>query len=173
MVKATARCCSCSALLLSRPFFLFSCSHAFHTDCLVEAVLPHLTPARQRRVRELQTVLDQPEPDTASLDSRSVQGFSGERKVLIFCLANIYASTCTEAEAYHVLAFSQGKQVKRSIAFSLRSATPDKRREAETELEDLVASECLLCGDIMVINTHFHSRTLTFPTGAEYRQTFH
>lgn len=102
VVKATARCCSCSALLLSRPFFLFSCSHAFHTDCLVEAVLPHLTPARQRRVRELQTVLDQPEPDTASLDSRS--------------------------------------------------ATPDKRREAETELEDLVASECLLCGDIMVRN---------------------
>ena len=152
MVKATARCCSCSALLLSRPFFLFSCSHAFHTDCLVEAVLPHLTPARQRRVRELQTVLDQPEPDTASLDSRSVQGFFWRKESFDFLFwDNIYASICTEA--YHVLFFSQGKLVKRSVAFSLRSATPGKRREAETELEDLVASECLLCGDIMVINT--------------------
>ena len=44
----------CANHLMARPFHLFpSCGHKFHTDCLTEAVKPHLSLARQRRLEEL------------------------------------------------------------------------------------------------------------------------
>ena len=53
-VRATDKCCMCANHLMARPFHLFpSCGHKFHTDCLTEAVKPHLSLARQRRLEEL------------------------------------------------------------------------------------------------------------------------
>ena len=47
-------CSACMAPLLTRPFYHFSCGHAFHSDCLVEALLPHLGEARACKLTELQ-----------------------------------------------------------------------------------------------------------------------
>lgn len=44
-VRAADRCSTCCDLI-SRPFYLFSCSHKFHIDCLAEAILPHLAAPR-------------------------------------------------------------------------------------------------------------------------------
>jgi len=103
-VRATDRCSTCCDLLLSRPFYMFSCTHKFHSDCLAEAILPHLAAPRQRKVIELQTQLETlaRETDTTSLDSRT--------------------------------------------------AMPSKLDQTQAELDDLIASECVFCGDIMVKN---------------------
>jgi len=103
-VRASDRCSTCCDLLLSRPFYLFSCSHKLHTDCLAEVILPHLPQPRQRKLLELQAQVESlaREKDNASLDSRS--------------------------------------------------AMPSRLEQAQAELDDLIASECVFCGDIMVRN---------------------
>ena len=40
------RCSGCGDLLLSRQFYLFSCNHRFHSDCLIDTISLHLAPAR-------------------------------------------------------------------------------------------------------------------------------
>ena len=42
-VRASDTCCD---LLISSPFYPFSCSHKFHTDCLTAAILPNLETLR-------------------------------------------------------------------------------------------------------------------------------
>lgn len=37
-ISANEKCHTCSALLLSKPFFIFSCGHKFHSDCLEKQV---------------------------------------------------------------------------------------------------------------------------------------
>jgi len=103
-VRASDRCSTCCDLLISRPFYLFSCSHKLHTDCLAEVILPHLPQPRQRKLLELQAQVESlaREKDNASLDSRS--------------------------------------------------AMPSRLEQAQAELDDLIASECVFCGDIMVRN---------------------
>ncbi|XP_023332203.1 vacuolar protein sorting-associated protein 18 homolog [Eurytemora carolleeae] len=88
-IRATDRCSTCGDLLLSREFYLFSCSHRFHTDCLTETVLPHLGQARRRRVGELQGILAQSQEETSST-------FSGQTKQEMASqeLADIIAGEC-------------------------------------------------------------------------------
>jgi len=101
-VKASDRCATCCDLLLTRPFYLFSCSHKFHSDCLLEAIMPHLAAPRQKKLMELQSEVSllSRETDNASLDSKSPH--------------------------------------------------PSRIQQAQAELDDLIASECVFCGDIMV-----------------------
>ena len=105
-VRATDKCCMCSNHLMARPFHLFpSCGHKFHTDCLTEAVKPHLSLARQRRLEELLQDLasrkNNENDDVQSIDSKTLQ---------------------------------------------LQS----RKDELRAEVEDLIANECIHCGDIMI-----------------------
>jgi hypothetical protein len=54
-IVGNAVCGVCSYPLLTRHFYLFPCKHAYHADCLIEQLVKHLTPAQQRRVRNLQS----------------------------------------------------------------------------------------------------------------------
>lgn len=104
-VRATDKCCMCANHLMARPFHLFpSCGHKFHTDCLTEAVKPHLSLARQRRLEELLQDLasrKNENDDVESIDSKTLQ---------------------------------------------LQS----RKDELRAEVEDLIAGECIHCGDIMI-----------------------
>jgi len=104
-VRATDKCCMCANHLMARPFHLFpSCGHKFHTDCLTEAVKPHLSLARQRRLEELLQDLasrKNENDDVQSIDSKTLQ---------------------------------------------LQS----RKDELRAEVEDLIAGECIHCGDIMI-----------------------
>ncbi len=102
-VRATEKCCMCRTYLMARPFHLFtSCGHKFHTDCLIEAVRPHLSVGRQKKLAEVTAELEskQPPDDVQSVDSRS-----------------------------------------------LKLSRKDQLR---AELDNLVASECIHCGEVMI-----------------------
>ena len=102
-VRAVDTCSLCNSYLMSKPFHLFTCGHKFHSDCLIDEVMPYLSPARQAKVEELRIeirALELRGQDTVSVDSRSV---------------------------------------KLSRKDQLRS-----------ELDDLVASECPYCGEMML-----------------------
>ena len=42
---------------MTRPFYIFSCEHMFHQDCLADAVWPHLSRPQQRRLEDVETRL--------------------------------------------------------------------------------------------------------------------
>ena len=74
-VRSTERCALCSDLLMTRPFYIFSCEHMFHQDCLADAVRPHLSRPQQRRLEDVETRLR----NLATSDTRNVPGMVDNR----------------------------------------------------------------------------------------------
>lgn len=56
-VASNQTCELCGGAVLSQQFYIFPCSHAFHSECLARHVLPHLTPVQRRAVNDLQEQL--------------------------------------------------------------------------------------------------------------------
>ncbi|KAI9829636.1 MAG: hypothetical protein M1826_005526 [Phylliscum demangeonii] len=54
IVEPGEGCYLCRYPLLSRPFFVFPCQHAFHADCLATVVMEHAGVGVGRRLKELQ-----------------------------------------------------------------------------------------------------------------------
>ncbi|XP_060604108.1 vacuolar protein sorting-associated protein 18 homolog isoform X2 [Ruditapes philippinarum] len=56
-VKALDKCSKCGFPLMTRAFYLFPCQHKFHSDCLIEEILPNLPGKRGNKVKDLQKKL--------------------------------------------------------------------------------------------------------------------
>ncbi len=54
IVEPGERCHVCALPLLARPFFVFPCQHAFHSDCLARRVVQLAGIAKGKRIAELQ-----------------------------------------------------------------------------------------------------------------------
>ncbi|XP_078033999.1 vacuolar protein sorting-associated protein 18 dor [Augochlora pura] len=75
-INVTKVCDACDGQLLSRPFYLFHCGHAFHSDCLVAGLTPMLSMDQRTKLADLQRQLliaqsNRPE-DTTSVGSVSL-----------------------------------------------------------------------------------------------------
>lgn len=66
-VKAQDKCSKCGFPLMTRAFYLFPCQHKFHSDCLIEEILPNLTGKIGARVKELQKKLAEREDSRQSV----------------------------------------------------------------------------------------------------------
>ena len=76
LVRASDKCCMCNNHLMTQHFHLFPiCGHKFHTKCLVQAVKPHLSLVRQKRLAELQDelALKPTSDDLQSVDSKTLR----------------------------------------------------------------------------------------------------
>lgn len=105
MVRVHQKCSCCGYPIMTRSFYLFPCQHMFHSDCIVNEVLPHLSPTKRDRVDEIQ----------------------------------------------RLLAAISGKEDSVSISSaSLMSSVVSTKDKLCAELDDLVASDCLYCGDLMI-----------------------
>jgi hypothetical protein len=113
-VRADDTCSICQEYVMARPFHLFVCSHRFHTDCLIEAVLPHFGKERKRKVEELQREISKVADGSAQSDK-----VANEETISVGSKG------------------SGGTKLSR-------------REQLRSELDDLIASECVFCGDIMV-----------------------
>eukprot|EP01134_Creolimax_fragrantissima_P002706 CFRG2706T1 len=70
MVMGDDRCCSCDHIALVRQFYLFPCGHVFHVECLYNEVEPHIAPAVQTRIAQLQQLIQEESmPDTKNRGS--------------------------------------------------------------------------------------------------------
>ncbi|CAB4425152.1 unnamed protein product [Rhizophagus irregularis] len=110
VVTTGERCSICDLSLLTRPFYIFPCQHAFHAECMINRVtnylsmgqLLHLSDLQQKISKELNNVNHPPDPAAATYN---------EDDVAVFV---------------------------------------PKIDQLKDELDDLVASECILCGDMMI-----------------------
>jgi len=59
IVESGERCWICTLPVLSRQFFVFPCQHAFHSDCLGKRVLEHSGISKRKRIKDLQTEVNQ------------------------------------------------------------------------------------------------------------------
>jgi vacuolar protein sorting-associated protein 18 len=107
LVKAAQSCDICHFPVLTRQFYFFPCRHAFHVDCLIAEMQPHLTESERSRVAELLRLLETAQPETPSAPSPS------------------------RPEGEVSLELSRVDALK-------------------AELDNLVASQCVLCSDFMI-----------------------
>ncbi|GAM27722.1 hypothetical protein SAMD00019534_108980, partial [Acytostelium subglobosum LB1] len=68
VVKGDQKCDICSYPVLSKRFYLFTCQHVFHSDCLITEMMKYLDEYQKRRVRDLQaTISTQTASSTTSI----------------------------------------------------------------------------------------------------------
>lgn len=100
-IGANQKCDICGQPALLRQFYLFPCTHVFHTDCLMREVKRTLPQAQRAHLKELKEKL-----------SRSV---------------------------------ASGTDIKTAVAQGIPI-----REQIQSEIDELIASECFYCGDRMI-----------------------
>lgn len=129
VVKGSQQCEVCHQVVLSRTFYLFPCEHAFHADCLVAKVMPHLPRKRQQQVSMLfEKIQSIPE---AAPGASPLKG--GAR------------SSAAAASSLRGRGGAGGDGTEKAP----ESATAS-RAELQAQMDEFVAKECLFCGDIMI-----------------------
>jgi len=53
-VKSDQKCDICNYPVLTKRFYLFSCQHVFHSDCLITEITKHVNNETRERIRDLQ-----------------------------------------------------------------------------------------------------------------------
>jgi len=143
VVTSDDRCAGCDRPALTRQFYVFPCQHIFHSDCLMNHVAPNLGKRQQQRLSQLQDRLSAHAYSTRSTGSAPrVRNNSTASELMWTGIGNTVLSG---------LGMGAGGRERRGSVTDIAS-TPevDKLRE---EMDDLLASECVLCGEVMVRST--------------------
>ncbi|CAG8471874.1 10031_t:CDS:10 [Dentiscutata erythropus] len=132
IVTSGEKCSLCDSPLLTRQFYIFPCQHAFHADCLIQEVTRHLSAGQLRKILDLQ---DQIAKEISNFNrapdntARERHGFApgGLDRLRGLILPDVAAPS--------------GDDV---------AVVVSKVDQLKDELDDYVASECVLCGDMMI-----------------------
>ncbi|KAL1919217.1 uncharacterized protein VTP21DRAFT_1909 [Calcarisporiella thermophila] len=138
IIHPAENCVICSLPLLSRQFYIFPCQHAFHADCLVGQVKRHLTSRQVRRLVELQEQLARELlPNHKSSASGAESHYRRLASVTTGAVGGLKNMIFPEQSA-------GGGEDDAGVAVVSRM---DQLKE---EIDDVVAGECLLCGEVMI-----------------------
>lgn len=165
-ISSSERCLICHFPLLTRSFYVFPCAHKFHSDCLYQEILPHLLPAKRKKIDELQKLLHDvtnsnfgPTPGTATTATSSLPSSNPLNPV-----TNI-VGTVAEAlnqKLMNTLSLASSSASKSKVVVSHVTGNTYSNQEIEhfkSELDDLLASECIYCGESLIktIDEPFYS----------------
>ncbi|KXS15730.1 hypothetical protein M427DRAFT_56560 [Gonapodya prolifera JEL478] len=135
VIQPNEKCYLCSDPLMLRQFYVFPCGHSFHADCLIREITKELSPRMVRRIRDLQDRI-------TKVHQRVVQNSStsgpGAGKPPSSAAAASSAPTPTSTSSSSAAASAQQKKNMTELS-NLRD-----------ELDDVVAGECMLCGEVMI-----------------------
>jgi vacuolar protein sorting-associated protein 18 len=123
-VNTSDVCSKCRFRLMNRRFYVFPCLHKFHSDCLYQTSQPYLLPHRQKRIEELQRLLQ---------DIEAVP-----------ILNPTNASSSTMGHSSNVNHFS--KTTSKSNQHPQTYSSEEIAR-LKNELDELLAGECPWCGE--------------------------
>ena len=147
-LSTTAKCHLCSVPLFTWNFYVFSCQHYFHAKCLLAHVMKEfLSAPMQQRVITLQ--------EWSSKTQEAIQErrktTSGSNKALMDASGNGDTSSQIEMSA-DPSGGILGKRVfsRAPLAEDSLSGLMDLKKQLKEDLDDIIASECLFCGDYIV-----------------------
>ncbi|KAI7860888.1 Pep3/Vps18/deep orange family-domain-containing protein [Circinella umbellata] len=135
LINAVEKCYLCHYPLLTRQFYIFPCQHAFHADCLIDETTKYLSTRQIRRLADLQEQLSRELSSTRNKGT-AAPNMGATAKLMSAAAGNIKGV------------------IFPSDAAALDGAQSDPRlghaEQLKDELDEIVASECALCGDIMI-----------------------
>jgi hypothetical protein len=120
-VNTSDICSKCRFRLMNRHFYVFPCSHKFHADCLYQTSQPYLHLSRQKRIEELQKLLQ---------DIRTVPAMNVPTNTNNPLATTINHFSRTTNKAQQPQTYSTEEIVK-----------------LKSELDELLAGECPWCGE--------------------------
>eukprot|EP00752_Nemacystus_decipiens_P004533 g4139.t2 len=125
-VSSNQTCELCGKNILSTQFYVFPCGHAFHSECLLDNIRPHLSAEQQSAVASL----------VAMIEEGGGGGEGGEAPA--------------GAAAAAVAAGGKGPAAAAGGVVDGSKRAQHYLRSLQTELDGYIAAECVLCGDMMV-----------------------
>ncbi|GAB5585428.1 tethering complex subunit [Umbelopsis nana] len=134
VIGSLEKCCLCDLPLLTRQFYVFPCQHSFHADCLVDRITKYLNTRQIRRLLDLQDQLSK--ELNSKHNSQKTSGFNSAANKFINAAGNLKG-----------VIFPGDAALQGNDDASVMVARSEQLKE---ELDDIVASECVLCGDIMI-----------------------
>jgi len=121
-------------LLTSNSFYVFPCGHAFIAEYLVQEMLPHLSDAQRKRLGELLGNIGRVRNALSQLQERGQSAMEG--------LAPILHQLIPVPSKTHPLASASIDELKEALMGKIAAL--------QSIHDDIVASECCLCGDVLV-----------------------
>ncbi|KAI8823436.1 vacuolar protein sorting protein 18 [Fimicolochytrium jonesii] len=123
-IPVTEECNICNAALLTRQFYVYPCEHVFHADCLTDQTIKNSNPTKAKRVKDLQR--------------RITQGVAARR-----------AGPATDEGGINLASAMLAMRLGKPYEAAIEPAAV-KTEVLKEELDDLIAAECPLCGDLMI-----------------------
>lgn len=124
-IASTDTCNICNFTLMVRCFYMFPCKHRFHTDCLLKELMPLL---------------------------------GIQRSVFLFVNLPYYKFNCFVGPAKRNKLDDLNRQLKilnaqsQGDSVSTGSSGMSAKDLVTTEIDNIIASECLYCGENMIRN---------------------
>ncbi|KAG1047354.1 hypothetical protein G6F46_009640 [Rhizopus delemar] len=127
LVNPVERCYICNFILYNRVFYIFPCQHGFHADCLTDKMYKVLPARHIKRLKAIQDYIAKEANPTSRSPAGPTVSLMNTAKNMIFS---------TDA------AIADHKDDRDLVMGKI-----DQLRE---EFDDIVASECVLCGETMI-----------------------
>lgn len=141
IVSGNQRCELTGQNLLGKEFYLFPCSHAFHATALRIEMQKHLNSFQRQTVKQLVQKLQE-----LSTELPASGTFFQKPLVSAFPFLNLGSGDKENAANNGTDAAAAAKAAKQSLA--------QEREMVQQKLDEIVASECLYCGDVMIKSIH-------------------
>jgi hypothetical protein len=126
-VSGNQRCDLTGENILGKEFYLFPCGHAFHASALRQEMQKHLNSFQRQTVKQLIQKLHQLslEPHQSALQRVKTVMFS----------------------------FSNDKNNEENLSASIKGNS-NEREMVQQKLDEIVAAECIFCGEVMIKSIH-------------------
>lgn len=123
IIPVNELCRICNKTLLTRQFYIFPCQHLFHADCLLDTLINSYPSRKNKRIKML---------------NEQIQNLKNSSKSYYL---NLSAAT-------NLVSISSAFKAK--LDESDNSEAKSQQEKLKNELDELVTSECPLCGDSMI-----------------------
>lgn len=160
IVSGNQRCELTGQNILGKEFYLFPCSHAFHATALRQEMQKHLNSFQRQTVKQLIQKLTE-----LSVEMPTTNKFF--QPLSAFAFLNL---TSSEKEAMHP-GGNDGATPAQSAADAAKQSLAQEREMVQQKLDEIIASECIFCGEVMIksIHTPFITPDDELSEGAEWK----
>ncbi|DAZ97990.1 TPA: hypothetical protein N0F65_005148 [Lagenidium giganteum] len=141
IVSGNQRCELTGQNILGKEFYLFPCSHAFHASALRQEMMKHLNSFQRQTVKQLIQKLNE-----LSTVMPSNAGFFQRPLTAALPFLNLSSS---EKET-----MTPGADNDNKPGDAAAQSTAQEREMVQQKLDEIIASECIFCGEVMIKSIH-------------------